>query len=214
MEKKIRVAVIDDHEFFRRGVVSALKRIKFTELAFEATSGEEFIEKIKNEAIDIALIDIKMPGINGIEATREAINLHPNLKIIALSMFGEEQYLEEMIEAGCSGFLLKNIDKEGLSRALEMVAEGKQYFSEELLPHFIKKMKPEPIEDELADLTKREIEILQLIAKGNSNKEIADQLNISLRTVTNHRANINFKTDSKNTASLILYAIKNNLVQI
>jgi DNA-binding NarL/FixJ family response regulator len=209
----INIFLVDDHEFFRNGLCVAINRFDNMQVIGEANNGEEFLKKISNNVPDIVLMDIKMPTIDGIEATKQAINKYPDIKIIALSMFGEEEYLESMLEAGAKSFLIKNIGKEELFNALEKVSEGKQYFSEELIPYFTKKyIGKNNIDD--PKLTKREIEVLQLIADGLSNKEIADKLFISHRTVTNHRANLNMKTGSKNTAGLLAYAIKKNLVNL
>jgi DNA-binding NarL/FixJ family response regulator len=209
------IFVVDDHEFYRKGLVLTISRFKDMQVTGEAANGKELLEHLKNSAVlpDIVLTDIKMPEMDGIEATQKAMQEYKQLKVIALSMFGEEEYLESMLEAGAQGFLLKNIGKEGLKRALDKISQGQQYFSEELLPYFTKKYIGKDTTDDTG-LTKREVEVLQLVSEGLSNKEIADRLFISLRTVNFHRANLNMKTGSKNTAGLLAYAIKNNLVDI
>lgn len=141
--------------------------------------------------------------------------MQPGLKMIALSMFGEDAYLHQMIDAGVSGFLLKNINKEGLDRAIRCVLEGKNYYSEELMAIFARKyVEPAAKADPEAELTKRELEVLQLIAEGLTDQEIADKIFLSIRTINWHRANLISKTGSKNTVNLITYAIKNNLVKL
>jgi len=161
------------------------------------------------------LMDIKMPLMNGIDATKAAMQSFPGLKIIALSMFGDEQYLQSMLDAGAKGFLLKNIRTSDLDRALKIIAEGKNFFSEELLTYFTERFSNREGKTGSFDpLTGRELEILQHIANGLTNKEIADKLFISVRTVTNHRANINSKTGANNTAKLIAFALKHNLISI
>ncbi len=214
MTDKIKIAVVDDHEFFRKGVILTLSQFRYATVVFEASSGEDFLSKLLETPVHIVLMDIKMPGINGIEATRQALKINPSLKIIALTMFGDEEYLESMIEAGAQGFILKNIDKEGLDRALQVVAQDNQYFSEELLTYMTRKYLNKKEENNAPKLTKREVEVLQFIAEGLSNKEIAGKINVSVRTVTNHRANINCKVGTKNTAGLLAYAIKNKLVKL
>jgi len=162
------------------------------------------------------LMDINMPNMNGVEATQKALAKYPGLKIIALSSHEDEDSLETMIEAGVKGFLIKNIDKEVLSRALQAVAQDKPFFSEEFMPYFAKKylnVKTQPTPQD-NQLTKRELEVLQLIASGCTNQEIADKLFISLRTVTNHRASLYQKTNVNNTAALLALAIKNKWVTI
>lgn len=213
-DKKVKIIVVDDHEFFRKGVILTISKFKYAEVTAEAVNGIDFLEKMNKTKADIALMDIKMPGMNGIEATKKALQKYPDLKIVALSMFGEEEYLESMIEAGVSGFLLKNVNREGLDYALRSIAEGKNYYSEELMPFFTKKYINKFNEDNQAKLTRRELEVLELVSQGYNNREIAEKLFISIRTVTNHRANLNMKTGSKNTVTLLSYAIKNNLVKM
>jgi DNA-binding NarL/FixJ family response regulator len=212
MSKK--VAIVDDHEFFRGGLKMALKRNREFEVVIEAENGRVFLEKMKNTHIDIVLMDIKMPVMDGFETTVEAKKLYPNLKILILSMFNYDEYIQKLLEAGVDGFILKNINKDDLETALKYVVDGQQYFSNELMPFFTRQVLNKTTKEETdAQLTPRELEVLKLVYEGFSNKEIADKLFISVRTVTNHRASLNLKTGSKNTASLISYAIKNKLVQ-
>lgn len=190
--------------------------MKFVEVVGEATNGQEFLDMIDSHAVDIVLMDINMPNMDGVEATKKALANHPSLKIVALSSHQDEAYLETMIEAGVKGFLLKNIDKDILNRALQAVAQDKPFFSEEFMPYFTKKYfnvktQPSPADNQIS---KRELEVLQLIASGYSNQEIADKLFISLRTVTNHRASLYQKTNVNNTAALLALAIKNKWVKI
>jgi DNA-binding NarL/FixJ family response regulator len=160
-------------------------------------------------------MDINMPVMDGVEATQEAMIKYPDLKIIALSMFGEEDYYYRMINAGVKGFLLKNSEINEVIEAIKQVNKGNSYFSQELLYNVIKSFKPhKEVETELAALSKRELQVLEEICKGLSNQEIADNLFISKRTVDKHRANLLSKTNSKNTANLIMYAIKNKLIAI
>ena len=158
-------------------------------------------------------MDIKMPGMNGIEATDKAIKKYPDLKIVALSMFNEDNYVDSMINSGVRGFLLKNINKEKLEKALETVYNGGNYYSEELWEFFTRRITHEekPAEN-ISKLTKRELEILKMISKGMSNKEIADKLFLSERTIIGHKSNILAKTECDNTLKLLLYAVKNKLV--
>jgi len=219
---KLKLALVDDHEIFRKGLVLLLKSIKNVDSISEASNGKEFLELIDRETFDIIFMDVKMPVMNGIEATKLAIEKHPSLKIIGLSMFGEEEYLESMIEAGVEGFLLKKADLSEIEKAINLIAAGKNYFSEELVASLTKKFGSSLRNETLTNITtnltdkisKREIEILQLICKGYSNQEIAEKLFISPRTVDGHRANIISKTGVKNTANLVMYAIKNGLVRI
>lgn len=215
MEANLRVMIVDDHEIFRKGLAMVINKAKNAKVVAEAGNGQEFLDIIEKEKIDLVFMDIEMPVMNGIEATKTALQKYPELKIVALSMFGEEEYLQQMVDAGVKGFLLKNIGKDDLYRAMQCISEGKNYFSEELLQFFTRKYIQQP-KQEASDvnLTKRELEILQLIAEGFTDSEIADKLFISQRTVNGHRASLIAKTGSKNTVNLLTYAIKNGLVQM
>lgn len=215
MDEKVKIIVVDDHEIFRNGLVMIINKLKYATVLAEATNGQEFLDVLAQTEPDLVFIDIEMPVMNGIEATRKALEMRPGLKMIALSMFGEDAYLHQMIDAGVSGFLLKNINKEGLDRAIRCVIDGKNYYSEELMAIFARKyVEPAVKSDPEAELTKRELEVLQLIAEGLTDQEIADKIFLSIRTINWHRANLISKTGSKNTVNLITYAIKNNLVKL
>ena len=208
----IKVAIVDDHEFFRSGLKIALKRIKGIELIYEATNGAEFLElQAKNKA-DLVLMDIKMPVMDGYTASLEAKKKFPDLKILVLTMFDTDEYFRRLIEVGVNGFILKNITKADLEIAIHQILQDHQYYSQELMGFFTRELfkKEEPLQNR-AEISKREMQVLKLISEGFSNKEIADKLFISIRTVTNHRASLYAKTNSKNAAGLISYAIKNQL---
>jgi DNA-binding NarL/FixJ family response regulator len=191
-----------------------LENLPEFEITGEASNGIEFIEVLKNYDADIALMDINMPEMDGVEATRKGVKLCPSLAVIALSMYGEEEYYYKMVDAGARGFLLKDSDISEVKEAILTVKKGGSYFSQELLHHVIQKIKHRESETKSANLSKREKEILLKICEGLSNQEIAETLFISKRTVDKHRANLLGKTNSKNTASLILFAIKNKLIEI
>ena len=177
--------------------------------------GREFLEKLPESGAEVALLDIDMPVMNGFDAAVRALERFPDLKIIVLSMHGDEEYYFRMVELGAKGFLLKSSEIEEVASAIEAVAKGGSWFSQELLQGLVGTLKTTPRSDEPEDgLSARELEVLPLICKGMSNQEIADELFISKRTVDKHRANILSKTGAKNTASLVVYAIKNGLVVI
>jgi len=181
----------------------------------EASNGKEFLNLLPKQMPDIVLMDIEMPEMNGIEATIKALDNYPSLKIICLSMYGEEEYYYKMIEAGVSGFLLKNSDINEVKNAITTVFEGGKYFSQELLYNVVRNIKQTQVSQDLMDiLSDRELEVLKEICIGHSNQEIAENLHISKRTVDKHRANLLDKTNSKNTAHLVMYAIKNKLIDI
>lgn len=211
---KIKIIITDDHQLFRNGLKILLNSFPDFEVTGEASNGEEFLKLIQSVKADIALMDINMPELDGIEATRRGLKLVPSINIIALSMYGEEDYYYRMVDAGAKGFLLKDSDISEVREAILTVMKGGSYFSQELLYHVIQKIKHREQESKAANLSRREKEILTKICEGLSNQEIADTLFISKRTVDKHRANLLGKTNSKNTASLILFAIKNKLIEI
>jgi len=212
--EKIRIIIADDHQLFRNGLKILLNAFPDFEVAGEASNGEEFLKILGDTRADIALMDINMPEMDGVEATRRGLKICPDLSIIALSMYGEEEYYYKMVDAGAKGFILKDSDIAEVKEAILTVRKGGSYFSQELLYHVIQRIKHRENEIKAANLSKREKEILLKICEGLSNQEIAGTLFISKRTVDKHRANLLGKTNSKNTASLILYAIKNKLIEI
>jgi len=212
--EKIRIIIADDHQLFRNGLKLLLNSFTEFEVTGEASNGEEFLGLLKTTPADIALMDISMPEMDGIEATRRGLKICPSLNIIALSMYGEDEYYYKMVDAGAKGFLLKDSDISEVREAIITVIKGGSFFSQELLYHVIQKIKLREQEPKSAVLSKREKEILLKICEGFSNQEIAESLFISKRTVDKHRANLLGKTNSKNTASLILYAIRNKLIEI
>ena len=216
MAKSIKLVIVDDHGLFRNGLKLLLNTTQLVQVVGEASNGAEFLELIKSGLPDIVLMDIDMPVMDGIEATRRAIAMYPDLKIITLSMFGEDEYYYQMIDAGVKGFLLKNSDISELKQAIQQVNAGKTYFSEELLLNMLRNIKTVSITEKQGEvsLSDREIEVLQQICKGLSNQEIADVLHISKRTVDKHRANLLEKTNCRNTASLVMFALKNKLIEL
>lgn len=208
-----RIALVDDHTLFRNGLKGLLERYAKCKVVAEAGSGEEFLEQVENLNADVVFMDFAMPGLNGAETTEQALAKRPDLKIITLSMFGEESYYSRMVEAGAKGFLLKDSDVGDVVEALETVAAGGSYFSPQLLSSLTGRMRTREESDD-EQLSMREREILVAVCQGLSNQEIADKLFISKRTVDKHRANILEKTGCKNTASLVVYAIRNQLVEV
>ena len=208
--RKVRLFLVDDHQLFRNGLKYILNERKDMEVTGEASNGREFLDLLDFVKPDVVLMDIGMPVMDGIEATRRALEKFPQLKILVLSMYDESEYYNSMIELGVKGFVLKDMDNEELYEAIRKVSTGGTHFSQELLLSIIKKKTPES----KIILTRREKEILDLICKGYSNLQISDKLIISQRTVERHRANLLTKTDSRNSISLVVYAIKNRLINI
>jgi DNA-binding NarL/FixJ family response regulator len=211
--ENIKIALVDDHALFRYGLKTLLDAQPKYKIISEASNGKEFIDQLTKNIPDIVLMDISMPVMDGVEATQLALLKAPDLRIIALSMFGEEDYYFKMINAGVKGFLLKNSELREVIDAIDQVMKGNSYFSQELLYNVIRNFNPHKEPEALTpNLSKRELQVLQEICKGLSNQEIADTLFISKRTVDKHRANLLGKTNSKNTANLIMYAIKNKII--
>lgn len=212
-----RIILVDDHSLFRNGLRGLLERNEGFRVVGEASSGEEFLSLLDQEsfAADIVFMDFSMPGLDGAQTTERALARRPDLRIITLSMFGEESYYSRMVEAGARGFLLKDSDIGDVLEAIAAVMGGGSYFSPRLLSSLTGRMHARE-HDELSDdqLSSREREILVAVCRGLSNQEIADELFISKRTVDKHRANILEKTGCKNTASLVVYAIRNGIVDI
>lgn len=209
---KINVLLVDDHNLFRNGLKLLLNNYKNINIVGEASNGKEFAEHNSLSQTNIALVDIDMPIMDGIEATKLVMAKFPDIKIIALSMFGDYDYYSKMISAGAKGFILKNSDITEVLNAIESVHKGGTYFTEEILIGLVKNYNTkQPLSKEI-EVSEREIDVLKLICKGLSNNEIAEELSISKRTVDKHRSNLLSKTNSKNTASLVIYAIKNSLV--
>ena len=203
--EKLSIHLVDDHSLFREG-------LKF--LLSNCENGKIFLEKLDSKIPDVVFMDIEMPEIDGITASKIALEKYPNLKIIALSMYAEEEYYSKMIDVGVRGFLLKNSQFEDVQKAILDVSEGNNFFSQEILDRIIANMYKKKTEKPILDLTEREIEVLYNICKGLSNQEIADLLFISKRTVDKHRENLLLKTEAKNTAGLVVYAIKNGIFEV
>ena len=209
------ILLVDDHSLFRNGLKMLLDTLPGYEVTGEASNGKEFLELIAKNNFDIVFLDIEMPEINGIEAAKRALQLKPELKIITLSMYGDEEYYDQMVDAGARGFLLKNTNLQEVKTAIDTVMSGGNYFSQELMQNLLRNYKSvKEAKEPEAELSDREIEILLLICSGLSNQEIGDRLFISKRTVEKHRANILCKTSCKNTAGLVMYAIKNQMIEM
>lgn len=215
-----KIFLVDDHTLFRNGLRGLLDSRNDCQVIGEASSGEEFLAKLSDCDIDVVFMDIAMGSISGDETTARALEIRPDLKVITLSMFGDEDYYYRMVSVGAKGFLLKSSDIDEVTAAIETVANGGSYFSQELLDslvsclHTTPQPNPQVVTEDDEELSERELEVLLEICKGLSNQQIADKLFISKRTVDKHRANILDKTGCPNTANLVVYAIKHNLVEI
>ncbi len=210
IKKKNKVIIADDHTLFRHGLKLILEDMENIEVVADVANGKELIEITKELRPDLIIMDINMPQINGIEAGRILLQEFPDLKILVVSMYGDEQYYNSVIEYGVKGFILKDAENTELRAAVNAILNGKTYFSQELLLKLIRNRK----NSEQIVLTPRERQILELICQGLNSQEIANKLFLSERTVENHRANLLDKTGCRNSLSLVLYAFRNNLVDI
>ena len=210
------IIIVDDHLIFRQGLKSLITIENIATVIGEASNGIEFIELLSYLKPDLVLMDIDMPHMNGMEATKKALELMPHLKIIVFTMFGEEEYYYKMIDLGVKGLILKSSGINELEKAINEVMLGESYFSNELLRKIIsnlgRKNAIKPAENSL--LTSRELEVLQQICLDLNNEEIAEKLYISPKTVKTHRSNLLEKTNCKNATGLILFALKNKIIEL
>lgn len=208
----MKILIADDHKVVRDGVKYILENQDgFEPMIHEAEDGEEAVEMASHFSYDIIIMDINMPYMSGIEATRKIVSLKKNQKILVLSMFDEEVHVNKMIEAGSSGYILKNSGADELLKAVKLISRGQQYFSADIEPSTSNEVKLDTKEQDSV-LSKREKEIVTLIAGEFTNKEIAEKLLISKKTVDTHRNHILSKLQAKNTVGIIKYAIKNKLM--
>jgi DNA-binding NarL/FixJ family response regulator len=208
--KKSRVIIADDHSLFRQGLKLILMELDDIEVIADVPNGKELVEIVGILEPDLVIMDINMPFLNGIEASKILARDHPEIKILVVSMYGDEQYYNSVIENGVKGFILKDADNSELKTAVRDILNGKTYFSQELLLRLIRsRQAPANI-----NLTSREQEILELICQGFGTAEISSKLFLSDRTIENHKANLFAKTGCKNSLSLVIFAIKNNLASL
>lgn len=199
---------------FRESISKMLTMKKIAEVEAEASNGVELLKLLETHKPDLVLMDISMPEMDGIEATRKAMVKYPDLKILTLSSFGDEKYYFSMLEAGAKGFVLKSTTISEIEMAIKEVAGGGSWFSTELLQKVILNISSKPRKEEIVDLSERELEILKLICENMTNEQIASRINLSYDTVKWHRANILAKTGCNNAVGLLLFAIKNKLIEI
>jgi DNA-binding NarL/FixJ family response regulator len=212
----INIVLADDHELIRDGFSVLINKMKDINLMADAINGKELIDITRQHKPDVIVTDIKMPVMDGIEATKLLSKEFPEIGIIALSMFDEKSLIVEMFEAGAKGFLLKNAQKEEIVEAIKTVHKGENYYCREtnkkMAEIFAESMQGKTGKhDSKTELSEHEIEIIKLICKEMSNQEIADKLFMSKRTVEGHRAKILEKTNASNTAGIVLYAVKHEI---
>jgi DNA-binding NarL/FixJ family response regulator len=217
---KLRILLADDHEIVRRGLCTLLQKHEGWEVVGEATDGREVIEKAKELKPDVIIVDVGMPNLNGLDATRRLMQLDPNFKVIVLTVTDADQVIREALDAGARGFVLKSDAARDLVSAVEALHSKRMFFTPRVndlvLAGFLEKghtvSRNQP--PSLPTLTAREREITQLLAEGRSSKEAASALNLSTKTVETHRSNIMRKLSLHSIRDLVVYAIKNKIIQI
>jgi DNA-binding NarL/FixJ family response regulator len=222
---RIRILVADDHEIVRRGLKALLEAQPEWEVVAEAVTGREAVEMAKQTTPEVAILDVGMPDLNGLEATRQVLKALPATEVLILTMHENEQIVREVLDAGARGYVLKSDAGRDLVAAVEALCQHRTFFSskvsEMLLNSYLRHADRSPdatgaavaTESPRSRLTAREREIVQLLAEGKSNKEVASALNISIKTAETHRTNIMNKLDLRSITELVRYAVRNNIVE-
>ncbi len=214
---KIRILLADDHTIIRSGLRLLLEQQPDFEVVAEASDGREAVELVSKHHPEVAVLDIGMPQLNGIEATQQIVSGEPQTKVVILSMHADEAYVLRALKAGARAYILKNSAEADLIRAVRTVADGKSFFSpvisKMLLEDYVRQIRDKHVEDSYDLLTAREREILQLLAEGRTNKEVANLLHLSVYTVDAHRGNILQKLNLHGVPELILYAVRKGIIQ-
>lgn len=217
---KLRILLADDHEIVRRGLCALLQKHEGWEVVGEATDGREAVEKAKQLKPDVVILDVGMPNLNGLDATRQLLQYDPNFKVIVLTITDSDQVIREALDAGARGFVLKSDAARDLVSAVDALQHKRMFFTPRVndlvLAGFLDKghVMSKSEAPSLPTLTAREREITQLLAEGKSSKEVASLLNLSTKTVETHRSNIMRKLSFHSIRDLVVYAIKNNIIQI
>lgn len=213
---KTRILIADDHGIVRRGLRLQLEQHESFQVVGEATDGREAVRLADELQPDVVIMDIAMPNLNGIDATTQLVKRNPQIGVIILSMHSDESYLTRTLAAGAKGYLLKDTADVDLQRAVQVVAQGKPFFSPSiantLLEDYMRQLQQRGLQDSYDLLTDREKEILQLLAEGKSNKDVASILNLSTYTVETHRTHIMQKLNLHSSAEIVLYAVRKKII--
>jgi DNA-binding NarL/FixJ family response regulator len=214
---RLRILLADDHTVVRQGLRKVLEDRPEWEVVAEAGDGREAVRQAEQHKPDIAILDVAMPLLNGIETTRQITRRVPNTRVLVLSMHADEAYVTQMLQAGATGYLLKDSADVDLIQAVSEVAKGKSFFSPAIarvmLDDYVRQLADKGVTDRYQSLSEREREIFQLIAEGKTNKEIASLLSISPSTVETHRAHIMEKLDLHSAAEIVLYAVRRGVIR-
>lgn len=214
--RKLRILLADDHKLMRGGLRLLLEQQPSITVVGEADDGRQAVEKASSLKPDVVVLDIGMPNLNGIEACAQITQTLTTTSVVMLSMHSDEAYVLRALKAGARAYLLKDSAESDLVRAVQAVSDGKSYFSpavsKVLLEDYVRKLQRSGVEDSFDLLTPREREILQLVAEGKSNKDVANLLNLSVYTVETHRANLMQKLNLRSVPELILYAVRKGII--
>ncbi len=216
---KYNVAIVDDHKIFRDGFKMVLKSLDNVGEIYEAPDGQDFLDLIEsNNDIDLVFMDVNMPNMDGAEATEKVFKIKKDIKVIAITAYELVDYVNRMLYAGVEGYMLKDADYEEIEEAINQVMEGGNYFSKKILVSLsrsaVKSRKEERKKKEMPKLSKRELDVIRLICKGFSTKEIAKKLFISQRTVEKHKENLMQKTGTNTTVNLVIFSLKHKFAEL
>lgn len=212
--EKIKIVLVDDHQMFRDGVKAVLYDESDIDIVGEVGKGKDLYKLLETIKPDLIITDITMPDISGIEVTKHLSENFPDIKILILSMHSNEEFITKALRFGANGYLPKDTSMTELLEAIHTIHKGDNYYNKEISDTILKSLQKKPKEDHFNSLTKREKEIVKLVVDGLSNKEIADKLFISIRTVDSHKTNILQKLNLKSSIELVKFAIKNNLADL
>lgn len=212
--EKIKIVLVDDHQMFRDGVKAVLCDETDIEIVGEVGSGNDLFKLLKTVNPNLIITDITMPDISGIEVAKSVSENYTDIKILILSMHSNEEFITKALRFGANGYLPKDTSMTELLEAIHTIHNGDNYYNKEISDTILKSLQNKPKEDHFKSLTKREKEIVKLVVDGLSNKEIADKLFISIRTVDSHKTNILQKLNLKSSIELVKFAIKNNLAHL
>lgn len=213
----IKILLVDDHNIVRDGIKLMLEPQAGIDVAAEAGNGKEALKILKNQHIDLIIMDVNMPEMDGVTATKAVKEEYPDVKVLALTMSDDDLHIRQMIQAGASGYIMKSARRSDLKDAILTIMDGRHYFSNEATQSIMMdlvKSKGKTTDPDPIHITDRELEILELIVKEHTNQEIAERLFISARTVDAHRRNLLQKTGARNTAGLVKYAFQHNLINL
>lgn len=212
----IRIVLVDDHTILRQGIRRIFESDPAIQVVGEAKDGREAIDVVRSDRPDVIVMDLSMPALNGLDATRRILKIQPDARILILTMYLDDDYVNQSLEAGVSGYILKDAPAHDLIRAVKQVASGEGYFTSRIPASTIARYRAARAEDRerTVDLTRREREVLKLLAEGHTVKKVAEVMSLSQKTVDTHKTNLMKKLDIHNRVELVKYAIQQKIIQV